>query len=133
VEFETWAEERGFDLANMTDTQRHTLEGAWRADQDGGTPPVSTTEPPRTGVTGTEALDRIKAEATQENARRGAITGLVAKYIGEQPDRVEHFDKIGRLAIDGKWDVTRAELELMRQARPDAVGCSWQPRRSGCA
>lgn len=117
ADFQEWVAAQGFDPATLTAEQRTSLTRSWRAEQNPPEPPEPPDDPPKVEH---RDLNQIAAEARRENERRQAITELVADGLTRQPDRLNVFEKIGRLAIDGKWDVQKTELELMRAGRLDA-------------
>lgn len=116
MDFNQWCAANGFDPEALTDQQRATLQAQWRASQKPADPkPDPEPDPKRPAAT--ESLDDILAATRRENERREAITGLVAKYLADNPGQLATLEPIGRLAIEGKWDVQRADLELLRASR----------------
>jgi hypothetical protein len=73
------------------------------------------------GQAGTDGgFESIIDAGRRERERRQQITELVATAVQDQPDSIESLEAIGRQAIEGKWDVQRFELELLRARRPNA-------------
>lgn len=123
TDFNEWLTAKGFDATTLSDTQRSALETAWRAEQastdiDETTPTV----PAATGSDVTAGFDSIIKAQRAENARVEEITRLIAKAVETNPNNVDACEKIGRQAIEQKWPVNKAELELLRAARPGSVG-----------
>lgn len=110
--FEQWLAAKGFDAATLNDTQKATLRAAFDAEAR-PTPPAPAPAPARA-----ESMETILAHAREENDRRQRITELVARAITDNPGFVDTAERIGRLAIEGKWDVQKAELEILRASRP---------------
>lgn len=116
MEFEQFVTKCGFDVETLTDTQRASLQAAWRkaeadpsdrGDGGGGT---------RTDKSYDETIARFKAE--EHRVQR--VTALVAEAIEANPNRLDDLDAIGKQAISGKWTETQTELALLRAARPGA-------------
>lgn len=131
--FNEWVAAQGFNPETLTETQRLTLQMAWRAASN---PPAATTVredgtqvPAKPVVTSTstvreddgtdpeQAMSRILEQTRAENQRRQAITELVAKHLSADPHRISNIEKIGRLALEGKWTVQQTELALLRESR----------------
>lgn len=123
-EFNDWLVALGFNPEALTPAQKTKLQAQWRAEQHPAPaePAPAAAQPapapaPAAAAKPADTLDDILERARQENARVQAITAMVASHLTANPDRVNELERIGRLAIDGKWDVQKADLELLRSAR----------------
>jgi hypothetical protein len=118
MDFDAWLAGKGFDIATLTDTQRLSLQAAWRAEQNPAPAPAPA---PAAGAGSTDNdLAAIMAGLKADQERQRQITALVAQAAHENPNRLEELEKIGRLAIDGKWDTQKTELALLRACRASA-------------
>ncbi len=99
VEFTRWLEVRGFSPDGLSERQTKSLRELFEAK---GTPPVNDTM--------TNPATTMRAEAAAEAKRIAAIRKLC---------NGEHAD-IEVRAIEGGWDETRTELEIIRGRRPQA-------------
>lgn len=114
MNFEEYVAAKGFDPAALSDAGRQFLQAQFEVEGK----PKAKADPSQDVQAGQRpagsALDEIAAAAQRENDRRQKITELAAKYMGEQPHRSQEFHQIARLAIEGKWDTQRAELEFLK-------------------
>ncbi|WP_439624087.1 phage major capsid protein [Gemmata sp.] len=118
-EFNDWLKANSFDPETVTEAQKPALQAAWRASLNKPAPdPTPKPAPaPGGGTASGDTLDDILEARRREDGRKQAITELAAKYLAESPVSVDTIERIGRLAIDGKWDLQKAELEMMRCSR----------------
>jgi hypothetical protein len=119
VTFEKWLEAKGIDAGALTDVVRATLNAAWKAEQ--APPPAPAPAPAPAKEPG---LEDILAAGRRENERRALITELTAAAIQDWPARLDTIEAMSRLAVEGKWDVQRFELELLRGTRAGAPALS---------
>lgn len=116
MEFDTWLAANGFDPATVSTTQKLALQPAWRASQNPA--PAAQPEPtPAPAAAASGTFDEVIATARVEDDRRRSITTLVATSLRENPDQIADLERIGRLAIDGKWSPQQTELALLRAGR----------------
>jgi hypothetical protein len=130
MNFEQWVESKGFTAADLTDSQRATLQAAFDAErknsdgESGGT--ASSTgdgegdNPPYSAA----VLAQIRAEASAETKRITDIRRICSVSGGRHA-------QIEAKAIAEGWDATRTELEVLRAERPifwaPAVGRGREP------
>ncbi len=109
MNFEQWLEAKGFDLADLNDDQRNSLQAIFDA------------EPPETqasnsavaaSIANGDVIAQIRADAVAETKR---ITD-VRRICGSKHDDLE------AKAIAEAWDSTRTELEVLRAERPSING-----------
>lgn len=110
--FETWQAARGIDPAKLTDAERAVLKAAYDHDVKEG----RAGDPDR-------RLEDVMAKSRQEAERRDTIAGMVQAQLtpGTPRHLVDRVGEVGRLAIEGGWDVQRTELEILRVVRAGAV------------
>jgi hypothetical protein len=99
MEFEQWLEARGFALDHIDEKQTASLRAMYDAEQS------TEDETPRAAD---DPVQQIRAEAAQEVKRIAAIRKLCGTAHAE----------IEAQAIEGGWDETRVELEVLRASRP---------------
>lgn len=143
--FDAWLKAKGWDKATLSETQLVSLQAAYNAEmklEAGGDDPPS--DPPATKLKGKSRLKKLasrtqdppegdddppadpespeermkalRASAAAELRRQAEIEGLAAKYAGDKTKTLV------AQAIEEGWDVNKAELEIMRAARPAAPG-----------
>ncbi|MFW5679532.1 MAG: hypothetical protein ACOC3D_04655 [Pseudomonadota bacterium] len=125
--FEQWLQAKGFDINNLSDTQKATLQAAYDAEQntqDTGDQDGSSGRNAADGSHGSHQvnagdanLDTVLSDAQREARRRQQIGQATQRILAERP---EMHDQIGRLAqgaIEANWDAQRYELELLRLGR----------------
>lgn len=119
MDFNAWVESQGFDVESLSAPQKAALQIAWRASQndDRPTPPPEPAPASTPGPRQADDLDVIASRTRAENARRQRITELAAGFLAANPAIVDRIEPISRLAIDGNWDVQRAELEMLKASR----------------
>lgn len=114
MHFTQWLQARGFDPAALTDQQRTTLQAAYDAEQapsdappiqGGGNPAPPAPRP------GPSPVDEIRATTAAEMDRIAAI-----RRVGEG------HETIVAQAIREGWTPDRAELAVLRAARPAPTG-----------
>jgi hypothetical protein len=79
---------------------------------------------PATRGPGFDALDGVVQSAKRERARVDEITAIAARAIGDRPSSVDTIEASARLAIEGNWEPSRFELEMLRAGRPETGGLS---------
>lgn len=126
MEFEAWAESRGFPLADCNDVQVASLRAAWRAAEQ---PPAPTSAgaTPAPAAKGTDGatevgadLDDLLARQRAETLRQRRIAQMTAEAAEEHPGRIDELEHIGRSAIKGKWTEQATELAILRTTRASA-------------
>src|SRR5262245_49308756 len=95
--FEEWCSGLGWaadQVQSLSDTQRRALLAGWKADASaaGDDPPA---DPPD--------MEALLTRARADRARTEAVTGLVARYVGEFPRHLQAIEQVGRLATAGAW------------------------------
>lgn len=96
--FNEWLTAQGFELDSLSESQTKSLQAMFDREQKPATPSEEFPSP----------AQALRAEAAAEATRISAIHSLCAGKNSE----------IEAKAIGEGWDVTRAELELLRAARP---------------
>lgn len=109
AEIKAWAESMGIDVENASDELKATIEANYEGRQ---APPSRAKE--------AQTLEDILAAEKANRERVSQITQITATAIQANPDHIEAIEALARLAIDGKWDANRFELELLRASRPQA-------------
>lgn len=137
MEFHDWLLSKGFDPTALTASQREALSAAWRAETNSyplaqpatpilTTQTVASTPAPAAPTPQPQAqpakkqssdIDAVVEAQREENVRKERITDLVRQSINERPEYLDAIEAVGRLAIEGKWDTQRTELELLRCVR----------------
>jgi hypothetical protein len=126
MQFHEWLQAKGIDPDGLTEPTKLALQAAWRAEQSPAPGPapkkdakgnVVEDETPAPAATADQTLENILAAARTEQERKNAVTELVAKYLNAAPDQINAIEQIGRLAIEGKWDLQKTELQLLRTSR----------------
>ncbi|MCK6458129.1 MAG: hypothetical protein L6Q92_16565 [Phycisphaerae bacterium] len=117
MDFEKWLEAKGFVAADLTDAQRESLKAMYQAEQkagsaDPGIPPELNNDRFVNNEPENEAIGRIRAEAAVETKRIAEIRRICAG---------KHADIEAKAIAEG-WDVTRTELEVLREERPQVSG-----------
>lgn len=111
TEFETWVSAQGFDPAELSDKQRASLEAAH---ERGKAPPApAKADKP-------DDLTRLLERKRVEDARQDAINRIAAGALEEGAIPVDEVETMARLAIQGGWEPTRFELEVLRASRAKA-------------
>ncbi len=125
--FQAWLVANGYDAEAVAgadhDRQRKHLEAAWKAETE--PPPVATPVPPPAAQGGTQTMDEIIAAARTEEARKNRITEMVGEAVTSPfvtAQGISTFEALGRQAIEGKWDLQKFELEMLRAGRPSGPG-----------
>lgn len=132
--FEQWLTAQGFTLANLDDTQRTSMQAnydrllaAGSSDPANHTPPAGNggagtgTNPPQlpTDLTalGDQTVEAIRTRTTAELERQQGIERICAEH-GNPTFRVNGQDVNLQLhAVGQGWDLTRTELEAVRESR----------------
>jgi hypothetical protein len=123
MNFEQWLEAKGFAAADLTDSQRASLQAMY--DAESGSPPDEGDEPTtQPEDDGGDIVARIRADAAAEATRIAAIRRLCAAGNGK------HADLEAKAIAEG-WDATKTELEVLRAERPSLT--SGGVRRDGDA
>lgn len=152
MDFQAWLRANGFELDHVTDAQRPALEAAWRADQ---ARQAAAGEEPEGGGTGTPVaasggagpeedeleddgddaaenpLARQRADMAADVRRVAQIRATCGRYAQQVPD--ERRTEIEAQAIAQGWDNDRAELHLLRAARPAAPAVHSRGREQDCS
>ena len=112
MEFEQWAEEHGFDIDGLGDTNVTSLKAMFedRLEAEDRSPQAPAIEPTETVVTlePDDPAARMRNEAATESKRITAIRRLCAGA----------FPALEARAIEEGWDETKTELEVLRASRP---------------
>lgn len=121
MDFQAWLTKEGYDSEQLTPTMRTHLTAAWKAET---APPVPVAVPVAATALAL-APDAVAtpyevelAEARRESARRTAINEFTTEQIRanlSHPERVERFDLLRNAAIQGKWDVQKFQLEMLKE------------------
>lgn len=125
MEFETWAESKGFTLDGLSNDAVAVLRAQWRAeenpapkagpdddDDDGdgnGDAPPATAE-----------LDKITQKHRAEKARQQKIAQMVDEACADNPGRIDELEKIGKTATAKGWSEQATELAILRTCRASA-------------
>lgn len=105
MEFEKWLRANGWDPDTLTDGQRKSLELAYNAERGRNGQPPQNQNPPANPDEDPVRIVRMQAAA--ETRRCAQITEIC-----------EGYPTLCATAIEEGWDPTRAELEVLRQQRP---------------
>lgn len=112
MDFEAWLRANHWDPDQLSDSQRKTLEAAWKAE---------TNKPePKKDEPGDEGVKILRAKAAEENKRIADVSEIAADY-----------PSIRAKAIEEGWDATKTELEVMRAKAPTINGIVRPSRDSG--
>lgn len=114
MDFEKWLEALGFQVADLTADQQAKLQAKYDAEQKAATPPAPPpAEPPKIEASVVPQVQSdiaaARKAAADEVKRIQAIRALDG--IGDHPD-------IEAKAIEDGWEPIKAELALLRAARP---------------
>lgn len=115
--FSEWLKAKGIEEAGQPESVMAALKLAYKAEQVPVTQPAVQTPAPTpevkaSGKNPAAALGDVIEAQRKENARVEGITELVAKYAKDQPNCLDAFEEIGQQAIEGGWDVDKAEGKL---------------------
>jgi phage major head subunit gpT-like protein len=108
MDFEQWLEARGFTVADLSDTQKASLEAMYKGEKI-----------PATKSSGD--LDTVLGQSRDREKRRKDIVNITAKALQDSPGQLDLIEAMSRQAVDGDWDTQRYELELLRATRPQAT------------
>ena len=108
MEFDNKIRQAGFDPDTLSDSQREFLAASFRPGE---------TKTPSPSPTGT--LDETFARLKTEKDREERVARVCAAAI-EAGANLEEIERLGRAAVENKWDVSRVELEALRLSRPSA-------------
>jgi len=111
VMFNEWLKARGFEPDKLTDAQQSSLQAAYDAEQKPA--PVKAEPAPapvQAAPVQADPVAALRASVAAEHERIASIN-KVAK----------EFPQIAAQAIRENWDVTKAELEVLRASRPIAA------------
>ncbi len=118
MEFDAWAKQHGFDVEAMDEPNRASLQAMYEQAGKGapGTqpaappvaPPAAAVTPPPAEEPKPDIAAKVQAEAAAEVKRIRDIHNLC---LGQFPD-------IEARAVAEGWDVTKAELAVLRASRP---------------
>ena len=126
MDFEQWLQNKGFKLAELSETQVASLQTAYAAEhgvtaqaesaslvQAGGSephvaPPASPAHPPQPGPTPEGALSDLRSRYAADLKRIEAIQRICG----------DEHKALATKAIAEGWDETRTELERLRAERP---------------
>ncbi len=103
-QFKAWLTAKGFDPEAISDTQKSTLEAAWKAETDAAKPAPSD-------------LNGVLKAAREKQARTTKITELTAAALQTNPDKIDLIQAMSEQAIAGDWAADKFDLELLRATR----------------
>lgn len=136
--FEKWLEAKGFDIDELSDGQRSTLQAAFDAEQSATQdPPADPPSDPPADPVDTQAViaERRRAIAA-EQSRVDSITAICAEFDGPQITVNENQVSLSAHAIREGWDVdrtrTQAELQQLRASRPQGPAIHSRSHESSC-
>lgn len=107
--FDKWLEAQGWDVATLSDAQKATLRAAFDAELEAaalGAPAPGNDDGNDDGKTPQELMAEYRSTMAAEAKRIADIQRLGTGH----PDLVAQ-------AIDGEWDATKMELEVLRASR----------------
>jgi hypothetical protein len=120
MKFSEWLAAKGFDINDLSDAQKASLQAMFDAEQAGGEeeePPIEAGGPgegdedeeeeERTPLRPATVTKAIRAAAAAEHKRVAVVTRIAAKH-----------PEIAAEAIEKGWDETKVELEVLRASRP---------------
>lgn len=118
--FEEYVRSLQLDPANLSDSQKITLQAAWRATQNPApTPPPLPTNPPAPTQNG-DGFAAELAAVQRENARISEINKLALETMLANKGNVakcEQIEKLRAAAVDGKTDVRDFRLSMIQTDR----------------
>lgn len=115
MNFEQWLEADGWDPAALTEKQQKRLKAAYDAEQ--GITEIKAKTPGEKGYGG---LDEEIQKTRLENARRGEITKVAARFLSEHPGSCDVIEAAARLAIEAKQSPAEFELQMLRDFRNES-------------
>lgn len=121
MDYDTFVRDGGFDPATINETQRATLTAAWK---QAVKPPD---DPPIKGES--KQIEQVIEAGRAEERRKQQITELVAEAITQDPRLIDTAEAIGKQAIEGKWDIDKFELHMLRAKRPQGGNFIYTPTR----
>lgn len=118
MNFNEWLDKNGWDRSTLSDGQLTALQAAWRA-QEGRPAPTPADNPP-VSTPANNSYEQVMAEFRRDEERRREVTTLVASALKQYPNQADRIDQIGRLAMEGKWDIKDTKIALMEATRVQA-------------
>jgi len=106
--FSEWVQAQGFNLSELTDEQRASLQAAFDAEQKNLA--ASATESVKDEVTGDDHVAALRASMAAEASRVASINAACKDNL-----------ELAAEAIAAGWSAEKAELEALRAARPAAT------------
>lgn len=122
--FEQWLAARGFNLADLSDEQKKSLQALYDADQaeDAGEGEAAASAAPGAPANASAASAELQANGAGPDisAYRAQLAAEHRRVADIQRLCGARHPTILASAIDGGWDATRTELEVLRADRPRA-------------
>lgn len=128
MDFVSWLEARGFDIAQLNDAQVETLRAAYAAEQ--APEPAPEPAPAPVAVAAEPAIDQQAMQATIANAVQAAVSRqtLISTVLGAHP-------QLAAKAVRENWDEDRmrneAELATLRASYSRGPGIHVSQRAEG--
>ncbi len=106
MDFEKWLDAKGFQLAELNDSQQVSLRAMFDAGQE---KPVAANANGTAVVDTADHVTELRASAAAELKRQSKVREIATRHPG-----------IAAQAVEEGWDATRTELEVLRASRPAA-------------
>ncbi len=132
MEFEQWVQEKGFDVAALSEQQTQNLRAWWTQETAVATEEPNPPGPPRQVTAAATTMSPELADAATfvnptPQPPLGPVDELRAQWAAERR-RIARIAEIcagqhaeiEAKAVEEGWDTTRVELEVLRASRPQA-------------